>query len=68
MRGFARYRSALIRERSSALALLPFKPKRARPYLFQMGTPQLLRAALRMPYRLSAGKLRPWVYYCLLAC
>src|SRR6202007_1882121 len=47
-------------------ALLPFKPKRARPYLYSdEEIRSLLRAALRMPYRYERGKLRPWVYHCL---
>ena len=46
--------------------LLPFQPKRARPYLYSDDEIRsLLRAALRMPRRWERGKLRPWVYYCL---
>jgi integrase/recombinase XerD len=68
VRGFARYRSATDpRTQIPPLALLPFKPKRARPYLYSdEEIRSLLRAALRMPYRFERWKLRPWVYYCLL--
>jgi integrase/recombinase XerD len=46
--------------------LLPFQPKRARPYLYSDDEIQrLLRAALEMPCRYERGELRPWVYYCL---
>jgi integrase/recombinase XerD len=67
VRGFARYRSATDpRTQIPPTGLLPFKPKRARPYLYSdEEIHSLLRAALRMPYRYERGKLRPWVYYCL---
>lgn len=67
VRGFARYRSATDpRTQVPPTALLPFKPKRARPYLYwDEEICSLLRAALRMPYRYERGNLRPWVYYCL---
>jgi integrase/recombinase XerD len=67
VRGFARYRSAIDpRTQVPPTALLPFKPKRARPYLYSdEEIRSLLRAALRMPCRDERGKLRPWVYYCL---
>jgi integrase/recombinase XerD len=67
VRGFARYRSATDpRTQIPPTGLLPFKPKRARPYLYSdEEIRSLLRAALRMPYRYERGKLRPWVYYCL---
>ena len=46
--------------------LLPFQPKRARPFLYSDDNIRnLLRAALRMECRYERGKLRPWVYYCL---
>jgi integrase len=66
VRGFARYRSAIDpRTQVPPTALLPFKPKRARPYLYSdEEIRSLLRAALRMPYRYERGKLRPWVFYC----
>jgi integrase len=67
VRGFARYRSATDpRTQVPPTTLLPFKPKRARPYLYSdEEIRSLLRAAIRMPYRYERGKLRPWVYYCL---
>ena len=68
VRGFAHYRSATDpRTQVPAQGLLPFQPKRARPYLYSDAEVRfLLRAALNMPYRYERGKLRPWVYYCLL--
>ncbi len=43
--------------------LLPFRPKRARPYLYSnQEIKALLRAALALP---SRGGLRPWTYHCL---
>ena len=67
VREFARYRSATdARTQIPQQGLLPFQPKRARPYLYSdEEIRSLLRAALRMPYRFERGKLRPWVYYCL---
>ena len=67
VREFARYRSATdSRTQIPLQGLLPFQPKRARPYLYSdEEIRSLLRAALKMPYRFERGKLRPWVYYCL---
>jgi integrase len=67
VRGFARYRSATDpRTQIPPPALLPFQPKRARPYLYsEEEIRSLLRAALRMPHRYPCGKLRPWTFYCL---
>jgi integrase/recombinase XerD len=46
--------------------LLPFRPKRARPYLYSKKDIQrLLAAAREMPCRYTRCKLRPWTYYCL---
>jgi len=58
VRGFARYRSATDpRTQIPPMALLPFKPKRARPYLYSdEEIRSLLRAALRMPYRFERWK------------
>ena len=66
VRGFAQHRSATDpRTQIPAQSLLPFRPKRARPYLYSNTEIQsLLGAALKMQYR-ERGKLRPWVYYCL---
>ncbi len=67
VREFAKYRSATDpRTKIPAQGLLPFQPKRARPYLYSDAEiRRLLRAALDMPYRYERGALRPWVYYCL---
>jgi integrase/recombinase XerD len=67
VRGFARYRSATDpRTQIPPAGLLPFQPKRARPYLYSDDEiRRLLRAALEMPCRYERGELRPWVYYCL---
>jgi len=67
VRGFARYRSATDpRTQIPPQGLLPFQPKRARPYLYSDDEIEsLLRAALKMPCRYERGELRPWVYYCL---
>ncbi len=67
VRGFAQYRSATDpRTQVPAAGLLPFQPKRARPYLYSDAEIRsLLQAALNMPYRYDRGRLRPWVYYCL---
>ena len=66
-RGFARYRSATDpRTQIPPQGLLPFQPKRARPFLYSDDNIRdLLRAALRMKCRYERGKLRSWVYYCL---
>lgn len=46
--------------------MLPFQPKRARPYLYSDDEiRRLLQAALDMPYRFQRGELRPWVFHCL---
>jgi len=67
VRGFARYRSATDpRTQIPPQGLLPFQPKRARPYLYSdEEIRSLLRTALKLPYRYGRGKLRPWVYHCL---
>jgi integrase/recombinase XerD len=70
VRQFARYRSASdSRTQIPALGLLPFKPKRATPYLYtDREIEQLLQTTLHMPlspkHRKSCALL-PWVYYCL---
>lgn len=68
VRGFAQYRSATDpRTQIPAQGLLPFRSKRARPYLYsEAEIRNLLRAALHMPCRYERGALRPWVYHCLL--
>lgn len=67
VRGFAEYRSATDpRTQIPAQGLLPFQPKRARPYLYSDAEiRRLLGAALKMPCRYERGALRPWVYHCL---
>jgi integrase/recombinase XerD len=67
VRSFARYRSAIDSgTQIPPHGLLPFHPKRARPYLYsEEEIDSLLRAALKMPCRYERGALRPWVYYCL---
>ena len=67
VRHFARHRSATdLRTEIPAPGLLPFQPKRARPYLYSANeTRALLRAALRMPYRYERGALLPFTYHCL---
>lgn len=68
VRVFARHRSATDpRTQIPAQGLLPFQPKRARPYLYSNAEIRaLMRAALHMSCRYERGKLRPWVYHCLL--
>ncbi|HVH72654.1 MAG TPA: tyrosine-type recombinase/integrase [Candidatus Dormibacteraeota bacterium] len=64
VRAFARHRSATDpRTQIPPTGLLPYRPKRAHPYLYStreiLG---LLRAALSLPARRG---LRPWTYHCL---
>jgi integrase/recombinase XerD len=68
VRGFAKYRSATDpRTQIPAKGLLPFRPKRARPYLYSDSEIRgLLSAALSIPCHSERGKLRPWIYHCLL--
>lgn len=68
VRGFAQYRSATDpRTQIPAKGLLPFRPKRARPYLYSDSEIRgLLSAALTMPCHYERGKLRSWTYHCLL--
>ena len=67
VRGFARHRSATDpRTQVPPQGLLPFQPKRARPYLYSDDEIRsLLRAALNMPCRYERSELRPWTYHCL---
>ena len=67
VRGFAHHRSATdTRTQVPPQGLLPFQPKRARPYLYSDDEIQsLLGAALKMPCRYERGELRPWTYHCL---
>lgn len=65
VRGFARHRSATDpRTQIPPPGLLPFQPKRARPYLYSDDEiRRLLGAALEMPCRYERGALRPWTYH-----
>jgi integrase len=67
VRQFARHRSATdLRTEIPAPGLLPFQPKRARPYLYSTREIRaLLQAALEMPYRNEREALLPSTYYCL---
>jgi integrase len=67
VRVFARHRSATDPlTQIPPPGLLPFQPKRARPYLYSDDEIEsLMRAALKMPCRYERGELRPWIYYCL---
>ena len=67
VRGFARYRSATDpRTQVPPQGLLPYRPQRARPYLYcDDEIRRLLSAALAMHFRYERGQLLPWVYYCL---
>ncbi|MGH8191089.1 MAG: tyrosine-type recombinase/integrase [Rhodanobacteraceae bacterium] len=70
VRGFARYRSASDpRTEIPPAGLLPFRPQRARPYLYSdQELEQLLHAALDLPLSPRHRRrcaLLPWTYYCL---
>lgn len=64
VRGFARHRSATDpRTQIPPAGLLPYRPKRAQPYLYSdEEIKELLRAALKLP---AKSGLRPWTYHCL---
>lgn len=64
VRIFARHRSATDpRTQIPPEGLLPYRPKRARPYLYSAQEIRcFLREALSLPAR---GGLRPWTYHCL---
>lgn len=67
VRGFARYRSATDpRTQIPPAGLLPFRPRRARPYLYSdEEIRRLLRAAQLMRYRCKCDSLRPQLFHCL---
>ena len=67
VRVFARHRKATDpRTEVPPPGLLPFRPKRARPWLYSdEEIRKLLQAALDMPYAYERGALLPWVYHCL---
>ena len=64
VRMFARHRSAIDpRTQIPPAGLLPYRPKRAQPYLYSdKEIEALLCAALKLP---ADGGLRPWTYHCL---
>jgi integrase len=66
VRGFARYRSATDpRTQIPSPGLLPFQPRRARPYLYSdEEISRLLRAALAMTCRHKRDALRPRLFHC----
>lgn len=65
VRGFARYWSATdATTEVPPDGLLPYRPRRAKPYLYsEEQIVQLLEAAKNMP---AAHSLQPWTYHCLL--
>jgi integrase/recombinase XerD len=65
VRGFARYWSAIDPTTEiPPMGLLPYRPKRAKPYLYSdEQVEQLLEAAKNMP---ATHLLQPWTYHCLL--
>ena len=67
VRGFARYRSATDPcTQIPPPGLLPFQPRRARPYLYSdEEISRLLRAALAMRCRCRRDALRPRLFHCL---
>ena len=64
VRGFARHRSATDpRTEIPPDSLLPYRPRRARPYLYsEQEIRSLLGEARKLP---GHGALRPWIYHCL---
>jgi integrase len=67
VRGFARYRSATDpRTQIPPSGLLPFHPRRPRPYLYSdEEISRLLRAALAMRCRCRRDAFRPRLFHCL---
>jgi site-specific recombinase XerD len=64
VRGFARYLKAIdSRTEVPPSGLLPYRPPRARPYIYTEQQVEQLLAALTLP---PAGGLRRWTYHCLL--
>ncbi|HEY6369954.1 MAG TPA: tyrosine-type recombinase/integrase [Candidatus Sulfotelmatobacter sp.] len=65
VRGFARYQSAIDpRTEIPPNGMLPYRPQRARPYIYtDQEIKRLLAAARSLP---PAGGPRSWKYYCLL--
>lgn len=67
-RAFARYRQAADpRTEIPATGLLPYRPRRARPYIYTKAEINaLLNAARNLPYHGERQALLPWTYYCLI--
>lgn len=67
VRGFARFRSATDpRTEIAPPQLLPYRSRRARPYLYsEEEVRRLLDAALQLPTTWPSTPLRPWTYHCL---
>ena len=67
VRLFARHRSATDpRTQIPPAGMLPYRPQRARPYLYsEHEIEQLLQAALHLPCHYRRGALRPWVFHTL---
>lgn len=67
VRGFARHRCATDpRTQVPPAGLLPFRPRRAHPYLYSEAQISiLLRAALEMKFRCQYDTLRPRMFHCL---
>jgi integrase/recombinase XerD len=68
VRGFARHRRATdSRTAIPPVGLLPFRSRRARPYLYtEEEVRQLLAAALELPTTWPSTPLRPWVFHGLI--
>jgi integrase/recombinase XerD len=64
VRSFARHHAASDpRTQIPPVRLLPYRPKRARPYIYSDDEIRaLVNAALNLP---ANGGLRPWTYHCL---
>jgi integrase len=65
VRGFAQYYSAIDpRTQIPPCDLIPYRPRRAQPYLYSRAE---IEALLQAALTLSGGKgLRPWTYFCFL--
>ena len=67
VRQFAKHHKASDpRTQIPPAGLLPFQPKRVKPYLYTDDEIcKLLQAALDMPYAYKRCALQPWIYHCL---
>jgi integrase/recombinase XerD len=65
VRGFAQYYSSIdSRTEIPPCGLMPYRPRRAKPYLYSSAE---IEALLQAALTLSGGMgLRPWTYYCFL--